>query len=175
MFLLCFCVQRFKFLCLCRQSFSLLGCQSSSLCRSFPALAEYSAPGDFRVDVWFKLVGFFWRLVMFAVWFCIVLFCKLKNSLHGYDRDFQFCCLLSYQRCTLLLSSRHVTNTGRGKKKTNREDAISQKHLKNFTATSSPLYWECFVSWHSNNHHELFTLKAHSRQNEISDRAHHPL
>lgn len=31
MFLLCFCVQRFKFLCLCRQSFSLLGCQSSSL------------------------------------------------------------------------------------------------------------------------------------------------
>lgn len=103
--------------CVCADKASVCSDANRVHCRIFPALAEYSAPGDFRVDVWFKLVGVFWRLVMFAIWFCIVLFCKLKNSLHGYDRDFQFCCLLSYQRCTLLLSSRHVTNTGRGKKK----------------------------------------------------------
>lgn len=162
--------------CVCSDKASVCSDANRVHCRIFPALAEYSAPGDFRVDVWFKLVGvFFWDSWCLPFDSALFYFANWKTASTDTIVTFSFvvCSHISAAPCCLAAATWQIQ--GGGKKKTNREDAISQKHLKNFTATSSPLYWECFVSWHSNNHHELFTLKAHSRQNEISDRAHHPL
>lgn len=47
--------------CVCADKASVCSDANPVHCRIFPALAEYSAPGNFRVDVWFKLVGFFFE------------------------------------------------------------------------------------------------------------------
>lgn len=171
MFLLCFCVQRLKFLCLFRQSFSLLGCQSSSFSYLSSAgwiFCPWRLQGRRLVQAGRGFFGDSWCLPFDSALFY---FANWKTASTDTIVTFSFvvCSHISAAPCCLAAATWQIQ--GGGKKKTHREDAISQKHLKNFTATSSPLYWECFVSWHSNNHHELFTLKAHNRP----DRAHHPL